>query len=102
MIDILSVTSEIYPLVKTGGLADVAGALPGALVAHEISMRSLIPGYPQVLAALKKGRVVADFADLFGGPARLIAARAGGLDLVVLDAPDLYDRPGGIYGDATG
>jgi starch synthase len=102
MIDILSVTSEIYPLVKTGGLADVAGALPGALVAHEISMRSLIPGYPQVLAALKKGRVVADFADLFGGPARLIAARAGGLDLVVLDAPHLYDRPGGIYGDATG
>lgn len=102
MIDVLSITSEIYPLVKTGGLADVAGALPGALAAHDIAMRSLVPGYPQVLAALKKGRVVAQFDDLFGGPAQLVAARAEGLDLIVIDAAHLYDRAGGIYVDETG
>ncbi|WP_196258190.1 glycogen synthase GlgA [Pelagibacterium limicola] len=99
--DVLSVTSEIYPLVKTGGLADVAGALPGALAAHDFAMRSLVPGYPQVMAALKKGRVVAGFDDLFGGPAQLIAARVQGLDLIVIDAPHLYDRAGGIYVDDT-
>ena len=31
MIEVLSVASEVYPLIKTGGLADVAGALPAAL-----------------------------------------------------------------------
>lgn len=102
MIDVLSVTSEIYPLVKTGGLADVAGALPRALAAHDIAMRSLVPGYPQVMAALGKGRVVARFDDLFGDAAQLIAARVEGLDLIVIDAPHLYDRAGGIYVDETG
>lgn len=102
MIDVLSVTSEIYPLVKTGGLADVAGALPGAMAAHDVAMRSLVPGYPQVMAALRKGRTVASFDTLFGGPAQLIAARAEGLDLIVIDAPHLYDRGGGIYVDDMG
>ena len=94
--------TEIYPLVKTGGLADVAGALPRALAAHDIAMRSLVPGYPQVMAALGKGRVVARFDDLFGDAAQLIAARVEGLDLIVIDAPHLYDRAGGIYVDETG
>ena len=44
MIQALSVTSECVPLVKTGGLADVAGALPGALTAHGVRMRTLLPG----------------------------------------------------------
>lgn len=100
--EVLSVASEVYPLVKTGGLADVAGALPGALAAHEISTRTLVPGYPQVLGALKRGREVARFDDLFGGPAQLIAGRAGGLDLIVIVAPHLYERAGGIYVDTLG
>jgi starch synthase len=102
MMDVLSVTSEVYPLVKTGGLADVAGALPGALAHHDVSMRTLLPGYPQVLATLTKGRTVAEFDDLFGGPGRLVAARVSGLDLIVIEAPHLYDRAGGIYGDGFG
>lgn len=48
---VLSVTSEIYPIVKTGGLADVAGALPPALGRIGIEMRSLVPGYPAVMQA---------------------------------------------------
>jgi len=35
---VLSVASEIYPLVKTGGLADVAGALPAALAAKGVAI----------------------------------------------------------------
>ena len=102
MMDVLSVASEIYPLVKTGGLADVAGALPTALAEHDIAMRTLVPGYPQVIGSIKRGRTVANFDDLFGGPATLIAARVVGLDLIVLDAPHLYDRSGGIYVDQAG
>lgn len=102
MIDVLSITSEIYPLIKTGGLADVAGALPGALAGHGVNMRTLLPGYPKVLEALGEGRAVASFDDLWGGPARLLAGGAAGLDLIVIDAPHLYIRDGGPYGQADG
>lgn len=97
MIEVLSVASEVYPLIKTGGLADVAGALPHALSAAGVSMRTLVPGYPAVLAKLSGGREVAQFDDLFGVRGRLIAGRVEGLDLIVLDAPALYDRPGNPY-----
>ena len=49
---VLAVASEIYPLIKTGGLADVTGALPIALRAEGIETRTLVPGYPQLLSAL--------------------------------------------------
>ncbi|MER2607319.1 MAG: glycogen synthase GlgA [Siculibacillus sp.] len=100
---VLSVVSEIYPLIKTGGLADVAGALPGALAREGVEMRTLVPGYPAVTAALEPGaEVVFRLKDLFGGKATVIAGRAKGLDLFVLDAPHLYDRPGNPYHDAEG
>ncbi|MDG3042213.1 glycogen synthase GlgA [Roseicyclus marinus] len=101
-IKVLSVTSECAPLVKTGGLADVAGALPAALAPLGVEMRTLLPGYPGVLAAIPKGKVVLEDADLFGGPARVIAAGAAGLDLLVLDAPHLFARDGGPYVDSAG
>ncbi|MGO8738147.1 glycogen synthase GlgA [Rhodoblastus sp.] len=98
----LSVTPEVYPLIKTGGLADVAGALPAALAAEHVELRTLCPGYRPVLAALEKAEAVARFDDLFGGPARLLAGKAGGLDLFALDAPHLYDRDGGPYAGPDG
>ena len=52
----LAIASEMAPFVKTGGLADVVGALPHALAAENIELRTLIPGYPDVLAALRVGR----------------------------------------------
>jgi starch synthase len=102
-IEVLSVVSEAYPLVKTGGLADVAGALPGALKPLDVRLRTLIPGYRPVMAALEpEPTVVRSVPDWFGGPARLLSARAGGLELYVLDAPHLYDRPGGPYAGPDG
>ncbi len=102
MIEVLSVASEVYPLVKTGGLADVAGALPGALATHGVHVRTLMPGYPKVLEQLGEGRTVALISDLWGEEARLIAGEARGLDLIVIDAPHLYVREGGPYGAAGG
>jgi starch synthase len=99
---ILAVVSEIYPLVKTGGLADVAGALPGALAPEDVAVTTLVPAYPAVKAALKKAEVVHTFPNLFGHEARLLKGQAKGLDLLALDAPHLYDRPGNPYVDANG
>ena len=94
---VLSVTSEIYPLLKTGGLADVAGALPGALAKEGVAMRTLIPGYPAVLEAVKKPALEHSYDNLFGGPARLLSGKAKGLNLLMLDAPHLYNRTGNPY-----
>ena len=97
MLTVLSVASECAPLVKTGGLADVVGALPAALAAEDVEMKVLLPGYPAVMAALSGGETVFEEADLFGAPGRVVAGRAGGLALLVVDAPHLFDRAGSIY-----
>jgi starch synthase len=99
---VLSVASEVFPLVKTGGLADVAGALPSALAAEGVTVRTLVPGYPAVLEALPDATQVCRLGDLPGGPARVVEARIPGLDLFVLDAPHLFARPGNPYLDAQG
>jgi starch synthase len=98
---VLAVAPELYPLIKTGGLADVTGALPGALAAEGVTVTTLVPGYPEVLAALAEANVDHLYTDLFGGPARLLSGVAAGLDLFVLDAPHLFARAGGPYGDAA-
>ena len=94
---VLAVASEIFPLVKTGGLADVVGALPPALARENVATRTLITGYPAVRDALGDATVAHTFAQLHGGPARILVARAAGLDLFVLDAPHLFARPGNPY-----
>jgi starch synthase len=99
---VLSVASEIYPLIKTGGLADVTGALPLALAAENIAMHSLVPGYPAVLRGLENAEIVLEIADLFGGSARVLAGQANGLELFALDAAHLYDRPGNPYSGPDG
>jgi starch synthase len=94
---VLAVASEAYPLVKTGGLADVVGALPEALGRHGISVRTVVPGYPAVLSALEGRSRLHRFDDLFGGAATVLAGRAKGMDLFVVDAPNLFGRPGNPY-----
>ncbi|MEY9164440.1 starch synthase [Sinorhizobium fredii] len=101
--NVLSVTAEIFPFVKTGGLADVAGSLPKALKSHGIRTRTLVPGYGSVVEALDAGATpIARYDCLFGESATLLAGRAGGLDLFVLDAPGFFYRSGGPYTDEYG
>ncbi|WP_051377696.1 glycogen synthase GlgA [Derxia gummosa] len=102
---ILFVTSELAGLVKVGGLADVSAALPRAL--EQVTgdeVRVLLPGYPGVLAGLREAAPVADLPGLAEiPPARLLGARGpDGHDLLVIDCPGLYDRPGTPYTDLAG
>ncbi len=99
---VLSVASEAVPLVKTGGLADVAGALPSALAPHDIAMTTLLPGYPAVMAAIGKAKVLHKWDALLGEPARLLGAKIGRHELLVLDAPGYFAREGNPYTDGAG
>jgi len=100
-INVLFVTSEIAPLIKTGGLADVSGALPAALRELAVDVRVLVPGYSQVIQQMGPSEVVATFDDLPGFPAsRLIfSIMKSGVPLLVLDCPALFRRDGGPYMD---
>ena len=83
-------------MVKTGGLADVAGALPLALEPLGVDARVLVPAYPGTLDRVHDARVAATIPQLFGGTATLVeASTAEGLRLWLLDAPHLYRRDGG-------
>lgn len=99
---VLSVASEAVPLVKTGGLADVVGALPAALAPHGVEITTLLPGYPAVMAALGKARTLHSWPALLGEPARLVAGKIDGQPLLVLDAPAYFARGGGPYADPSG
>ena len=101
-LSVLSVASEAYPLVKTGGLGDVVGALPAALAPHGVDMATLLPGYPAVMAAVGTSKPLHRWTDLLGTEAALVEGRIGAHRLLVLDAPDLFARPGGPYGDESG
>lgn len=100
--NVLFVASECAPFIKTGGLADVIGAVPKALAAQGVSAQVLLPLYRALKKTAKSGETVWSAKQLHGGPARVISVKAGGIDLLLLDAPHLYDRDGGIYIDAEG
>ncbi|NVK31333.1 MAG: glycogen synthase GlgA [Gammaproteobacteria bacterium] len=98
--NVLSVTSECVPLIKTGGLADVAGALPKALAPLGIDMRTLLPAYQAI--AQTEGEVVMRFDDLMGGAAELRQCQVAEHTVYLLVAPHLYQRGGGPYVDEFG
>ncbi|EIM94570.1 glycogen synthase [Paraburkholderia hospita] len=99
----LHVASELYPLLKTGGLADVVGALPPALIELGADARVLLPGFPAVVAGLSDLQPVARIGDRFGASnVRLERGTlsANGLVVYVIRAQTLYDRDGNPYLDA--
>jgi starch synthase len=107
---ILQVSAEYYPLLKTGGLADVTGALPQALRAQGCDVRALLPGFPAVMAGLGPTQVVGSFQAPWGDTLRVLEAGlpvqggAAGQPPVmayVVDAPGLLDRPGNPYEDSA-
>jgi len=99
---VLSVASEAVPLIKTGGLADVVGALPGALAQLGWQTRVLLPAYPGVLAKLGAAREVWAAPELFGGPGRVMLGSTAEFEVLALDAPHLFARAGGPYSDTAG
>ncbi|SEB20997.1 glycogen synthase GlgA [Variovorax sp. YR216] len=103
---ILQVSAELFPLLKTGGLADVAGALPLALLAAGQDVRVLLPGFPAIVAGVVDSEPLAEFAAPWGERIRLRFGRipidgAPAVPAYVIDAPWLYDRPGNPYEDPS-
>lgn len=97
---ILHVAAEIYPLVKTGGLADVVAALPPALVKRGLDARVVLPGLPGVLNGMLRLKPVVRIGPVFG--AAVVTLLIGtlpdsGLLAYVIDAPFLYQREGNTY-----
>ena len=100
---VLQVCAELFPLLKTGGLADVCGALPAALAARGIDIRVLVPGFPAML----RGAPDAQPVNVAGGlPVGVRLLRGSMPDstiaLYLIDAPLLFAREGNPYADASG
>lgn len=105
MLKILFATSEVFPLIKTGGLADVSGSLPNALQKMGLDIRLLIPGYPSVLNALKQTEKIATIQHLPEvGQVELYLGSIPDthVPVMVIKSPALYEREGNPYVDATG
>ena len=100
---ILYITSEAFPLIKTGGLADVAGSLPAALLKQSQDVRLLLPAYREVLQKIIKKNVIAE-TSYYNFPVKILKTRLPGKNVVVLlvDCPAVFDRPGGPYTDHHG
>lgn len=102
---VLHVLSEYYPLIKTGGLADVGAALPQALRRRRVDARVVLPGYPQVIDELRSPQPLWSDANLFGGGGARILKGTFGTDpapAYVLDQPGHFAREGNPYLDANG
>ncbi len=100
---VLFVTSEVAPLIKTGGLADVSASLPVALMHSGVDIRVLVPGYPAVIEGIKsKGRLTS-FPSIGELPqCQLLAGKLpNGVPALIVDST-LFNRPGGPYNDANG
>ena len=103
--DILFVTSEVHPFIKTGGLADVSGSLPVALRALRRDVRIVLPAYR---AALQRARNTVEMTQfsVHGSdtPVTIREGRLPGTRVVVwfVDSPPHFDRPGGPYTDEEG
>ena len=97
---ILHVAAEIYPLVKTGGLADVVAALPPALAERGLDTRVLLPGLPGILHGIADLKPVIRIGPAFGAAVITLCLgrlRDSGLSAYVIDAPFLYRRDGNPY-----
>lgn len=102
-LSILCVASECFPLIKTGGLADVMGALPLALTRLGANVSVFLPGFPSVLAGLNNPRTFVKLKDFPVPNARLVKGTTqNGLKIIALDAPDLFDFEGNPYQTALG
>ena len=102
---VLHAAAEVFPLLKTGGLADVIGALPAVLRSQGADVRLLLPGFPAIREGLLELETITGVGPAFGAAQLFIRrGRVPGSDLTayLLEAPWLFDRPGNPYLDRDG
>ncbi len=99
---ILFASSEVYPLIKTGGLADVSQALPRALHELKQDVRIIMPAYRALNKFVKHSKLIASKSFL-EGEVNLYETTLPESDLIVwlVDCPSLFDREGGPYTDSS-
>lgn len=100
---VLFVTSEAFPLIKTGGLADVSGALPKAiknLPSFNDEIKILMPAYRGVLSQLKSVKQLTTVHAL-GQTCTLFIGKMpdSHIDVIAIQNTTLYERSGGPYND---
>ena len=100
---VLFVASEVFPLVKTGGLADVAGSLPAVLAQEGVDIRVLLPAYQSVLEDADGFSLAAEM-ELAGTGVRILEGRLPdtGVTFWLLQHSTFSDRPGNPYQDEHG
>jgi starch synthase len=105
---VLFASSEAHPLIKTGGLADVSGALPKALSqlktsTGNVDIKVVIPAYSAVLSKLKNVKTVAKI-EVFDQACTLIMGKMpdSHIDVIAIENAALYERAGGPYSDENG
>ena len=98
---VLFVSAEAFPLAKTGGLADVSGALPAVLSRLGADVRIMLPGYSEALDLAHHMNIVGT-CELPEG--RLLMGRMpdSNVPVILFDAPDLFRRGGDLYQDDDG
>lgn len=97
---ILFATSEVYPLIKTGGLADVAASLPRALLKLGQDVKVLLPAYSSVLEKAKiTGVKEVAKIEVDGYSISLKQTRLPGTKVIVwlVDSPEFFEREGNPY-----
>ena len=99
MSNILFATSEVFPLIKTGGLADVAASLPRALIKLKHNVRIVLPGYASVMKAVAGDVKKVTVFDVDGEPVTLWRTLLPGTRVLVwlVDAPAFSERDGNPY-----
>ena len=101
--NILFASSELYPLIKTGGLADVSGQLPRALRSHGVNIRVILPGYRAVLQQLRSVKTIASLTiNQHSVTLQETHIPNSQVKLWLVDCPALFDRPYGPYQDQHG
>lgn len=99
----LYVSTEVFPALKTGGLADVNAALPAALRALGADVRLLLPAFPAITRAATDLQAVAQFtAPLAATKLRVLRGTLDGVPAYLIEAEKLFARDGNPYVDAAG
>jgi starch synthase len=102
---ILVAASEAHPLIKTGGLADVAASLPAALRALGHDARLIIPAYPRAARVLREPKPLCEVR--VPGSRATVRLLEGGhpdhdLPVYLVEAPEHFSREGNPYTDLSG